>query len=205
MDNKEGLATASLIIGIVSIVLTFFLGLVVIPLIIIGVILGIVNVIIGGKKYACIILNSIAFIFNIIWSFVLMFLLLFVFIINVDKSNIMEWFDYVVNEKTSILGEWDCDLQSGDNSIVYVTFDNNMAFKWSKYNDLDYNYVKGKYTYENDVLHLEGDEFVVDGVLQDSLYISEYNVSKDDNNLLLYNSKTHNKYYCKKRIIDIED
>ena len=207
MDNKEGLATTSLIIGIISIVLSFFLGVIVIPIIIIGVVIGIVNVVTGGKKYAGIILNSIAFIFNIIWSFVLLFFAIFILAINVNKDSIDKFVEFV-NEKsnnTSILGDWDCYLNSDDNYIVYVTFNSNNGFKWSKFNELDYNYVKGKYSYIDDKLNLEGTEFVVDGVLQDSLYISEYNVSFNDKELILYNSKTHNKYYCEKSIIDRED
>jgi energy-coupling factor transporter transmembrane protein EcfT len=204
MDNKEGLATASLIIGIIGIVLSFFLGVIVIPLIIIGVVIGIVNVATGGKKYAGIILNSIAFIFNIIWSFILMFLLVFIFAINVNKDSINKFIEYVNEEKvstTSILGDWDCHMNSDDSYIVFVSFNANNSFKWSKYNELDYNYVKGEYSYNDNKLKLEGTEFVVDGVLQDSLYISEYDVSFDRNELVLYNSKTHNKYYCSKNIM----
>ena len=74
--NKEGLGTASMIIGIISII--FSLGtwllfplLITVPLILVGIILGIVNLVKGGKKFAGLILNGVAIVTSIIFAIVI--------------------------------------------------------------------------------------------------------------------------------------
>ena len=195
MDNKESLATWSLLLGIIGLILSFFLGFLILPLIIIGIVLGIVNVTTGGKKFAGIIVNSIAFIINLIWSFFLIFMLLLIFVFNVSKTHYNK---FILNDtdNISILGEWNCYLDSSEDYVVSIEFNDNNEFLWSKYDDKDNNHVFGDYVYVKNNLYLDGREFVVDGIVQDSSYHANYDVSYDEG-LVLFNNKSNNRYYCK--------
>ena len=179
MDNKESLATWSLLLGIIGLILSFFLGFLILPLIIIGIVLGIVNVTTGGKKFAGIIVNSIAFIINLIWSFFLIFMLLLIFVFNVSKTHYNK---FILNDtdNISILGEWNCYLDSSEDYVVSIEFNDNNEFLWSKYDDKDNNHVFGDYVYVKNNLYLDGREFVVDGIVQDSSYHANYDVSYDE-------------------------
>ncbi len=69
--TKEGLGTASLVIGIIALVFSFtcifFLPIfIILPLALVGLILGIVNKAKKGKKFAGIILNAFALVISII-------------------------------------------------------------------------------------------------------------------------------------------
>ena len=85
--NKEGLLTASLVIGIISIIFSAILNVLIVPLAILGLIFGIVGKSSKGKgkKIAGIVLNSLAlFIAIIVFSIIMAFV---VSIAN-DSDNI---------------------------------------------------------------------------------------------------------------------
>lgn len=87
VPQSEGLGTASLVIGIIALVLSFtcfvlFPLFIVIPLALTGLILGIVNKVKKGKKFAGIILNAVA----IFVSIVMAILFIVVFAVAVDEE-----------------------------------------------------------------------------------------------------------------------
>ena len=85
-NQNEGLGTASLVMGIIALVLSFtcfviFPLFIVIPLALTGLILGIVNKVKNGKKFAGIILNAVAIFVSIIMT------VLFVFVVGVAVNE----------------------------------------------------------------------------------------------------------------------
>ena len=85
-NKKEGLGTASMIIGIISLILVFIISLGVLPLALVGLILGIVNKTQKGKKVSGIILNTIA----MILSFIVFIILIIILMVKLPEVNYNE-------------------------------------------------------------------------------------------------------------------
>lgn len=201
--KKNGLATASMIIGIISLIFSFILNIFIFPLAIIGLILGIVNKNKCGQKIAGIVLNIVSMIISII------VLITFIFIIFIFEHHWEENF-----APTPVSGSWNCKSFGGsgvgDNYIVSLYLDNSNYFSWNKYNDEYNNHVYGYYTYTDLEktnnsgeykyynLKLDGYEFVSDGELQDEDYVAEYEIGINDEQgeAILMNIYTYNMYYC---------
>lgn len=202
MSDKEGFALASLIIGIVSLVLGIVIGMFIIPIAIIGLMLGIVNVCQGGKKYAGIIINSVAFFLSFLWTFILM--TIFAIIAGIAaSSNVFEFQinhgeEEIVEERT-IVGEWNCSLNDEEEYLISASF-NNYKFVWAKYGDADNNYVSGTYTYDDYLgyyrLSLVGEQVIINSEDMEEEYKVNYKVTFDEDKLVLYNNSTNNTYYC---------
>ena len=202
-NKKESLGTASLVIGIISLILSFtcivFIPLfITIPLSIIGLVLGIVNKAKKGKKISGIILNILAFIISII-CFIISIVLIGAFIdetsdnIDTDKfKNSLNQFYNELERETSnnyVEGKYDCKSFDGsgekEDYIVHFELDDDMTFLWGKYNDTDNNYVKGTYTFKDLEktngdrsyayynIKLVGDEYYNEGIKQREPYESE--------------------------------
>ena len=224
--NKEGLGIASLIIGIITLFFSFTCVLIlpifiIVPLAILGLILGIVNKVKHGKKFAGIILNTMAIIVSII---------IFVFIIRVTEiaitpnTELNNIFNRIYNElekETSdnyVSGIYNCKNFDGskESSEYIVTFklNDDYTFIWGKYNDLEKNYFKGTYTFEDEhkknnsgdysyyMLNLNVEDSMIDGIRQD---ISTGKIIKDEFGITSVNTKkqgvimnvnTYNMYYC---------
>ena len=167
--KKEGMATASLVIGIIALVLslTCVIMLPIIisaPLAIVGIVLGIVNLCKKGTKFAGIILNSLALVLSIVLAFVVAPILLGLGILgavvneaSTDGSDVNKFLNQLYNEldrETSdnyVAGKYNCKSFSGSGEssdyIVRFELNNNTTFLWGKYGDTSRNYVKGTYTF----------------------------------------------------------
>lgn len=151
--KKEGLGTASMVIGIISLVLSFVINILVIPLAIVGLILGIVNKAQKGKKISGIILNIVAIVLSIIVFIVALFILA-VSIGNTDEQhNTIERIKDEINKQLTeddIDGTWKCKSYRGtEYSIKLELDDDNNTFKCGLKDSFDKNYTKGNYTIES--------------------------------------------------------
>lgn len=226
--KKEGLGTASLVLGIIALVFSFsciiFVPIfVVLPLAIIGLILGIVNKAKKGKKVAGIILNSFALVISIIMCFIF-FAIVGATIdeASTEGSDLNRFLNQLYNEidressDNYVAGKYNCKSfsGSGESSEYIVRFELNkdLTFLWGKYGDTSRNYVNGTYTftdlektnasreYKYYNVKLDGAEYYENGVKQDQEYGSEYefgitavNTKKQG---IIMNTKTYNMYYC---------
>ncbi len=226
--NKEGLGVASLVIGIIALVLSFtcifFIPFFIIfPLALVGLILGIVNKVKKGRKFAGIILNAFALLISIVTC-----ILFFVVVgLTVDEAttegtDLNKFINRFYNElerETSdnyVEGSYNCKSYSGSGEsndyIVHFDLYKDNTFVWGKYNDTNNNYVKGTYTFKDldkknasgeysyYNIKLDGEEYYVNSVKQDQKYASEYEfgitaVNRKKQGILM-NVRTYNMYYC---------
>lgn len=206
--KKEGLGTASTVLGIISLILSFtciiFVPIVIsLPLSILGLVLGIVNVAKKGKKFSGIILNSISTIISCIFAFVIAPIILGLGIVGLainegtkEGSDTNKFFNQLYNEldrSTSdnyVEGKYNCKSFDGqgekDDYIVHFELNKDNTFLWGKYNDTERNYVKGTYTFEDLKktnadksyayynIKLNGSDFYENGIKQNDPYESEY-------------------------------
>lgn len=195
IKKKSKLAVAALVIGIISVILSFILNIFVIPLAIIGLTLGII-----GKGKAGIILNSISMIISVI-----------VIICGAVLFSAAGLFD-----TNPVKGTWNCKPYSSSSSlsnkdyIVTMELNRNSDFLWGKYGDTANNYVKGTYTYEDlektnnsgdykyYKLNLDGEKYVSDGEVQDEDYVAKYEIgiNKEKGEAIMINVNNYNMYYC---------
>lgn len=200
---KEGLGTASLVIGIFAIIFSFIFTLLNLILSITGLILGIVNKSKGGKKVAGIVLNAIAIFFSILMFFV--YLIVGVGILGAVFTEISnnpdlqeeikkgaETFERELDRQQStnyVAGDYNCKTFDGSGEgeyIVRMELNYDKTFMWGKYKDTEKNYVKGTYTFEDlekkngsgeysyYSLALDGDEFYDDGIKKSDPEVSKY-------------------------------
>ena len=185
-------STASLIIGIISLLLVFIFLIFTIPLSIIGIVFGIMGI---KENKAGLVLNIISLVLPI------PLFLVYTSLLGIGSNP--------------ALGTWDCKaFNNGYNDdleyIVTMKLEENNKFIWSKYNDGKNNYVSGNYEFVDLYktnpggtanyysITLIGDEYVNDGILQTEPYKSEYEMGiiKDADEAVLMNTKTYNIYYC---------
>ena len=214
---KESLGTAAFVIGIISLVLCLFLNIIILPLAIVGIILGVVNKIKGGKKISGIILNMVAIF--------LVAIELIIVVVIFGSAAFGDFLSQLRNEMEAstsnyLVGKYDCkqyDSSSSDYSItLYLNSDN--TFLYGPYSDLDNNYAKGTYTYvdedktSNDgkfkyyMITMNGkkEDFIVDGkpASKDFNSKAEMGISRTNGSkkqaVLMFVS-TYNTYYCYER------
>ena len=209
-DNKNGLALASLIIGIVAVVLSIIFNVFVIPLAITGLVLGLVSKEKNTKKRLGIILNSVSIVIAI-----LIIILVSLSILSSPNfwDKLYDELDYSANDNY-VSGTWNCKVFDGsgpgEDYIVTMKLNKDLTFVWNKYGDEKNNHVYGNYTFEDEnkinnsgdyryfMLNLDGHEFVDEGVLQDQKYKSEYEMGINNvvGEAILINVVTYNMYYC---------
>ena len=199
----QGTAVASLIIGVISITLSFIISLFVLPLSIMGFVLGISCKQKSGPKIAGIIRNSLSVLIGII---VLIIYILFVYSGGVYSSN---------EKKSPIFGHWDCKSYSAtnmsDDYILSFELNNDLTFKWSDYNNSN-NQVSGTYThekiekedeksYEYYNIKLTSTKYVINGEPSTEVYKSEYEIGVEPSSkvAIFMNANTYRMYYCTKK------
>lgn len=94
-EIKKGLATASLIIGIISLVFSIFVSIFVLPLALTGLILGIVGLAKKQKAVAGVVLNSIGIFISVVILFVYIAIFGYFFNKNIDKIDVDKVEDYI--------------------------------------------------------------------------------------------------------------
>lgn len=192
-DNSK-LGQISKIIGIIAIVLAVVINLLALPIAIVGFILGIIHENKTHEKTLGIVLNAIAFPIAAITSVI--------------------WFTIFFEPSNPVVGVWDCKGFLDSNYTVTMQLKKDKSFVWSKYGDMNNNYVNGTYTsskldktnysgeYSYYSVILDGDEYVINGIVQDEEYGSRYEMGVGlastgaYGNSVLYNLDTGNMYYC---------
>ena len=198
----QGTAVASLIIGVIAVTLSFIISLFVLPLSIMGFVLGISCKQKSGAKTAGIILNSVSVLIGII--------VLIIYVLFVASGGLFSG-----NENESpIVGQWDCKSYSAtnmsDDYILSFELNNDLTFKWSDYNNSN-NQVSGTYTHEkiekeNDNsyeyynIKLTSTKYVINGEPSTEVYKSEYEIGVDPSSkvAIFMNANTNKMYYCTK-------
>ena len=208
IKNKEGLGKASLVIGIISLILSLtciiLLPIIIsLPLSILGLVLGIVNVCKKGKKFVGIILNVLAMLNSLILGLfispIILSLGIFAGIANEaskDGSDTNKFLNQLYNEldrgtsDNYVSGKYNCKSFDGTGAngdyIVRLELNDNNTFLWGKYNDTSRNYVKGTYSFKDlnkkdpsgqyayYNIKLTGSEYYNNGIKQSEPYASEY-------------------------------
>lgn len=158
-NDKEGLGTASMVIGIISLVLALTVNVIAFPIALVGLILGIVSKAQNGKKISGIILNIIAMVVGVIVFIGLIVLfILFALLVDSDYDNYDDYGHYAPREeeKEEVIGTWNCKsvekVLNNDYGLT-LTLDNDRKFTIGEYNNTDKNYVKGVYYFEDDDLN----------------------------------------------------
>lgn len=218
---SEGLGTASLVLGIISLVLTFVISFFILPVAIIGLVLGIINKRKKGKKIAGIILNAIAIVINVgIILFTVVLVGLFSTSLNSDKgkdylNDLYTELDYSTNENF-IAGKYNCSNVDGNSSEYVVTLHLNedKTFFYGPYGNTENNYAKGNYTFEDEnktnasgkykyfMVTMKGnkEDFIVNGKPNEKDFDSkmEMGVTTVDakKQAVIMFVSTYNTYYC---------
>lgn len=197
IQKKDSKKTVSLVIGIICIILVFIFQILTMPLSLVGIIFGVSSYKISKKWNAGLILNIISFVIAIP---------IFIFYSNVFiKSN-------------PTVGTWNCKaFNNGNNKdleyVLTLKLENNNKFKWYKYNDEKNNYAIGTYEFEDlkktnnngtasyYSVKLIGNEFVIDGELQNQVFNSQYEFAMSNdfdklNEAIVMNANSYNIYYC---------
>lgn len=198
-NNKSGnnLEKISITLGIISLILSFFLNFLILPVANTGLILGIIN---KDKQKIGIVLNSISIFIVILMSAISLFHLNSIFF----KSE------------NFIFGKYNCSgtlLTDVSNRRYLVTLHLNEdnTFLYGPYDDLENNYVKGTYTYQSNfgknnlyyTITMKGkkEDFIKNGVpAEDEDFNSRmaFSLTKTDGKkqgtIVFENSS--NTYYC---------
>ena len=215
IKRDESLGIVSLVIGIISLMLSILINILVLPLAVMGLILGIINRVTTGKRISGIVLNAI----SIVLSFVIFVGIIFL-VATSDKTY--DFLNKLYNElkysteNNYVSGNYSCKNFDGSSDmgeyIVTMKLNKDGSFLWAKYGDEENNYVKGNYTFKDlektnnsgdykyfDV-DLDGEEFVSEGTVQGEEYKSSYEFGITGKNTkkegIIMNKATYNMYYC---------
>lgn len=193
--KKETLNTVSIILAIISIALSFFIGFLAFSIAVSSLIFALININ-KGKKVS-----------GLIISFYTMF---FVLGIAIAVSEM---------KQNPIAGKYDCTGvdSNTDEYIVSLYLENDGTFTYGHYDKLENNHAKGTYTYEDEkkenysgdysyyMVSFNGDkkDFIIDGKSSEKDFNSkmEIGITKNKNKkeavIIFLNS--YNMYYCYER------
>lgn len=209
--QNKGLGIASFVLGIISVVFVLFMP----KLCLVCSILSIIFAIISNKGSMAT-AGKVLGIIGVVISFT------FVCIdmdIGTNPDNSLNSNGTIAEEKDArnkVIGTWYgagdlTSLENGDYSIVFI-LDEDYNFTWGQYGNLDKNYIKGTYTFED--LHktnygkncsyyrveITGDEYYNNGVLQDEPYGNTYEMGVVNDNVsgVILSEITGSMYFLQK-------
>lgn len=220
-SSGEGFGTASLILGIISLVLSFTTWLfipifLVVITIVVGLILGIINLAKGGKKFAGLILNGISIVTGIA-----SFVIFYIFVISLGLFSAFDYLqDYSYTTKSTtkyqanpVAGFYKCSSSSNvsaDNYTSKLDLYSSKNFTWTYVNENGI--VKGTYTYsdvEKDTelantnyykLVMTSNSITQNGKevtgTKENTYEMGIDTSGKKKSLVMINEKTYTMYYC---------
>lgn len=210
-NKTSATAIVSLVLGILSLFLCFFINLFTLPLSITGIILGIITKEKGGMKIAGIILNLLSIIISIL---IIVFIgALFMTAWDKAKDNIDKYEKDYKSISNPLEGKWNCKLYDGSKEYDYAVtfeFDDDNKFEWYKYEDKANTNVTGDYEY-NEVtksngiegtkyysVEMESESFTNDGSTTTDKYTSKYEfgINSYGDEAVVINEATYNMYYC---------
>lgn len=205
-ENKvrEGLGVASLVIGIISLILSFVVNIFILPLALLGLIFGIVNICQKGhKRFAGIILNLVATVVSFIMMFV-MFLILSIFLPVVfialiallgsfvtteDGAKVFTDLVYLSDTNDFMVGTYDCRniTSTSSKNTITIKLNSDNTFEYGPYQDLANNHYSGKYSYSKNTSKSENNKYkyydlnlnTKDGELMVNGYVTHPNKSAD--------------------------
>jgi len=194
-EKADGKAIASLVLGMISLLLVFTFSILISPIYITGLILGIASKTKCSERSAGIILNIISIAVSII---VLIILIVLILIIGMSVSDLKDFnTDYKYAENVS----YSCKMQGEDNYSVSLYLSEDNSFEWSKYDD-DSVSIYGTYRISNvsdNTYNLELNSYgmVNDGINSEYKLISNYEMKIEDF-VYLTRVDTDTKYICEK-------
>lgn len=198
VNKADGKAVASLILGCISLLLSFSLTIIMFPLELVGLILGIVSKTKCSERTAGIIINAVSMVISII-SFILLIILIIVIGIVSDKKE---------DNRVSFIEEdasytWHCKLNEEANySVELILNTDSGSYVWSKYDDAINNSVYGiyestkieenKYTFR-----FKSSSIISNSNFEVYEYVSNYEVIFDNNDNFQMNSLDNlSRYIC---------
>ena len=172
------------IVIIICFILSFFIYIYVIPICVIGII---ISIFLRGKS-------------NLYYLFIILFILCIIF------SIILQIF-FKSKPFNDLVGTWNCSFYDSSNLNVNIKINNEDKLLWSKYDDVENNYILGKYEIEKidkvdkvaSVKYYKfkviSEKYLKDGINQDVKYKKIYEIAinndeekaifiSDDNNIL---------------------
>ena len=228
--KSQDKGTAGLVLGIIALVISFsFIGApIAIILAIVGLILTIANKNKSGNRTAALVLNIVALILSFIITFA--FVMIIIFAATASDYDYYDYdYDYdskfsdiedgidrsIEKHKTNIeeaVGTWNCKTFNDSSEYkATVILNSDRTFTFGKYGDLENNYVKGTYEFDDadDVrstfslyLELDGKEIVENGEKKLNRDDIDYdmvitNISSNSRGVIT-NDDTGAVYYCNK-------
>ncbi len=211
-SSADGLGTASMVLGIISLIFSFIFTIFLFPVYLIGLILGIVSKANHGKRISGIILNSLAIVISIIMFFVWIVALVAIAdkyddkAINIESENIDE----------VIVGKWDCkELEKiSDKDSKYtltVKINDDSTFSLGDHDKIEDTYVTGDYTIDDNpidrfmkkrvaiALELDAKSKFEDEKFKENIdkeYVMIFTNLKDKNNSMLIDEDSGKTYIC---------
>lgn len=202
---KEKTALPSLILGIVSILGAFVANIFIIPISVVGLILGLIAEKKSKFKTAGIILNIIGVIMGIA---VFIFLTL---VVMMGRKEIINKAQRFVDEVSSIEGTWSCTEQNdyynfgvSENKKITFSFNNNYSFSKNTNDPEMSGYYTGTYFYYSTGkgrgnLTLTMNDNYTDDSRNPMNRTEKYSVTyKDNNSVIFYNITEGESYVCTK-------
>lgn len=197
-EKADGKAVASLVIGLISLLLSFSLSIIVFPLELIGLIIGILSKTKCSEKTGGIVINIISMIVSFI-SFVIIIVLIIIIGVFSDRAKDVE----LDNVDGDVNYTWNCKVL--EESEYAITFSINTyygSYVWSKYDDTINNAVYGNYELnkideDKYTIKLTSTSIIQGGMIDDHEHISNYEIVFDNgDNFLMTSLDNMSKYYC---------
>ena len=197
-SNADGKAVASLIIGFISLFLSFTLSILLFPLELIGLILGITSKTSCSEKTAGIVINIVSMVISVL-TFIA--LIVFIVIIGVFSTRVEDAKKPEIRETSSYT--WNCKVYGeNDYSITLSLNGDTSGYVWSKYDDAINNSIYGSY----ETNKLAEDEYTIkfisysiisNGTLEQYEYESNFRLSfYDGDNFIMTSLDNASKYFC---------
>ena len=211
-SSADGLGTASMVIGIISLIFSFIFTIFLFPIYLVGLILGIVSKAKHGKRISGIVLNSLAMVISIIMFFV--WIAVIVVVAKEYDNNGITIETENVNEV--VVGKWDCkettkiaDKDSKYTLTVKINDDN--TFTLGDHEKIEDTYVQGSYSVSDNpidkylkkksyvALELSADSKFEDEKFKentDEEYVMIFTKLKDKKQVMLIDEDGEKTYLC---------
>ncbi len=211
-SSTEGLGTASMVLGIISLIFSFVFTIFLFPVYIIGLILGIVSKANHGKRISGIILNSLAIVISIIMFFVWIALIVTVAEEYDNQSISIE----PENTNDIVVGKWNCKetekISDKDSKYTLtVKINDDSTFSLGDHDKIEDTYVTGDYTIDDNpidrfmkkrvaiALELDAKSKFEDEKFKENIdkeYVMIFTNLKDKNNSMLIDEDSGKTYIC---------
>lgn len=176
------------VVIIISFILSFFIYIYVIPICVFGILISIFL----RKKS------------NLYYLFIILFILCIIF------SIILQIF-FKPKPFNDLVGTWNCSFYDSSNLDINIKINNENKLLWSKYDDIENNYILGKYEIDkidkvdkvDSVKYYKftviSEKYIKDGINQDVKYKKIYEIAiNNDEEKAVFISDDNNIFKCNK-------